>query len=76
LATRRVETRGCLYVPVTAAEAKLRYRSALVRAAISATRDGFSLELAEPVYGVARGQYAVVYDEGAVVGAGVISDVA
>jgi tRNA-uridine 2-sulfurtransferase len=76
LATTRVETRGRLYVPVTAAEAKLRYRSTPVHASVSATADGFSLQLAEPAYGVARGQYAVVYDEGAVVGAGLISDVA
>jgi tRNA-specific 2-thiouridylase len=76
LATRKVETHGRLYVPVTAAEAKLRYRSTPVPASVSATADGFSLELAEPAYGVARGQYAVVYDDGAVVGAGLISDVA
>ena len=35
-----------------------------------ATADGFTLELAEPAYGVARGQVAVVYDDDAVVGAG------
>jgi tRNA-specific 2-thiouridylase len=61
---------------VTEAEAKLRYRSAPVPASVNANADGFSLELAEPAYGVAPGQYAVVYDDGAVVGAGLISDVA
>ena len=32
---------------------------------------GFSLDLAEPALGVARGQFAVLYDDDAVVGAGV-----
>jgi tRNA U34 2-thiouridine synthase MnmA/TrmU len=56
--------------------AKLRYRSAPVRASVIASGDGFSLELAEPVQGVARGQVAVLYDDDAVVGSGVITDVA
>ena len=34
--------------------------------------DGFRLELDQPAYGVAPGQAAVLYDEGAVVGAGTI----
>jgi tRNA-specific 2-thiouridylase len=76
LATTRIVTRGRLHVPVTAAEAKLRYRSPPLPATVWTTGGGFSLELAEPAYGVARGQYAVVYHEGAVVGAGLISDVA
>ena len=37
---------------------------------------GFSLDLAEPVFGVARGQFAVLYDDDAVVGAGSITDAA
>ena len=36
------------------------------------TADGFSLELDEPVDAVAPGQVAVLYDDDAVVGAGVI----
>ena len=76
LATTSVDARGRLYVPVADGEAKLRYRSAPVRASVTASEDGFSLELAEPVYGVARGQVAVVYDDDAVVGSGVITDVA
>ena len=55
---------------------KLRYRSEAIRAAVAATDDGFTVELDEPAYGVARGQVAVVYDDDAVVGAGVITDVA
>ena len=76
LATTAVSARGRLYVPVVEGEAKLRYRSAPVRASVIATGDGFSLELAEPVHGVAKGQVAVVYDDDAVVGSGVITDVA
>lgn len=76
LATTAVRARGRLYLPVVEAEAKLRYRSTPVSAAVTTIEDGFSLELAEPVYGVARGQVAVVYDEDAVVGSGVITDVA
>ena len=43
---------------------KLRYRSAVVEASVAATRDGFLLELDEPVDAVAPGQVAVLYDDG------------
>jgi tRNA U34 2-thiouridine synthase MnmA/TrmU len=43
-----------------------------VPAAVGATESGFTLELETPAYGVAPGQAAVLYDEGAVVGAGTI----
>jgi tRNA U34 2-thiouridine synthase MnmA/TrmU len=56
--------------------AKLRYRSDALHVDVEETDDGFALQLAEPAYGVARGQVAVVYDEDAVVGAGVITSVA
>ena len=72
LATRVVHVRGRLHVPVSRAEAKLRYRSPAVQAAVDPAEGGFRLELAQPVYGVAPGQAAVLYDEGAVVGAGTI----
>ena len=72
LGATRVEARGRLYVDVDDVEAKLRYRSAPVGARVSATEDGFSLELAEPVEAVAPGQVAVLYDGDTVVGAGVI----
>jgi tRNA-uridine 2-sulfurtransferase len=74
LATTTVDARGRLYVPVSEAEVKLRYRSAPVPASVNPTQDGFSLDLHEPAYGVARGQVAVVYDGDAVVGSGVIAD--
>jgi tRNA-specific 2-thiouridylase len=54
-------------------EAKLRYRSPAVGAAIVAQERGFEILLDEPAYGVAPGQTAVVYDGDAVVGAGVIT---
>ena len=72
LESHRVEVRGRLYVPVVRAEAKVRYRSRSVLADVVATDDGFSLTLDEPVHAVAPGQVAVLYDDDAVVGAGII----
>ena len=72
LATRVVHVRGRLHAPVARAEAKLRYRSPAVEAAVGPTANGFRLELDRPAYGVAPGQAAVLYDDGAVVGAGTI----
>jgi tRNA-specific 2-thiouridylase len=72
LATREVTVRGRLHVPVTSAEAKLRYRSPAVEAHVTPTESGFRLRLDEPAYGVAAGQAAVLYDGDAVVGAGTI----
>ena len=76
LAVTSIDARGRLYVPVSEAEVKVRHRSAPVGAGVSETDKGFTLELTEPAYGVARGQFAVLYDEGAVVGAGAITAVA
>jgi len=73
LARRRVRASGRLYLPVRRAEAKLRYRSAPVSATVADTGDGFELELAEPVYGIARGQAAVLYEGDAVVGCGTVT---
>jgi tRNA-uridine 2-sulfurtransferase len=72
LARTHVVARGALYVDVDRAEAKLRYRSQTIGAAVTRTADGFALELDEPAYGVARGQAAVLYEQDAVVGCGVI----
>ena len=58
---------------VARVEAKLRYRSPSVGAAVGAGAGGFELALDEPVYGVARGQAAVLYDGDAVVGCGLVS---
>ncbi|HSX22110.1 MAG TPA: tRNA 2-thiouridine(34) synthase MnmA [Gaiellaceae bacterium] len=74
LERRHVATSGRLYVDVDRAEAKLRYRSPAVGAAVSASEDGFDLELDEPAYGVASGQAAVLYEGDAVVGCGTIRD--
>jgi len=73
LARRRVEASGRLYVRVDRADAKLRYRSPAVAARVVTRDGGFSLELAEPAYGVARGQAAVLYEGDAVVGCGTIT---
>ena len=74
LRTRRVRAEGTLHLPVARADAKLRYRSTSVPATVEPTDDGFELELDEPVEAVAPGQVAVLYDDGAVVGAGVIRE--
>jgi tRNA-specific 2-thiouridylase len=76
LAVRTVEARGRLRLPVDRAEAKVRYRSEAVSASVAESADGFRLELDEPAYGVARGQFAVLYVDDAVVGAGAITEVA
>ena len=73
LARRCVTARGRLYVPVERAEAKLRYRSPGVPARVLAGARGFQLALDEPAFGVAAGQAAVLYEDDAVVGYGVVS---
>ncbi len=56
--------------------AKLRARSPTVAAGVEQVPGGLRLRLQEPVYGVAAGQTAVLYDEaGCVVGSGVIEPV-
>jgi tRNA-specific 2-thiouridylase len=72
LATQELEVDGALYAPVERAEAKLRYRSPAVGADVVPTGEGFRLVLDQPAYGVAPGQAAVLYEDGAVVGAGTI----
>jgi tRNA-specific 2-thiouridylase len=76
LARRRVDASGRLYVDVSRAAAKLRYRSPAVASSVSRRPGGFSLELDEPAYGVARGQAAVLYEGDAVVGCGLIATAA
>jgi tRNA-uridine 2-sulfurtransferase len=72
LATTTIDVRGHLHVPLEHAEAKLRYRSPAVGARVEPSEGGFRLHLDRPAYGVAPGQAAVLYDDGAVVGAGTI----
>jgi tRNA-uridine 2-sulfurtransferase len=64
---------GRLFVSAERVEAKLRYRSPAARATVSPLARGFRLTLDEPAYGVAVGQAAVLYEDDAVVGAGLIS---
>ena len=72
LATTLVRARGRLYVDVQRVHAKLRYRSEPVAATVETDDTGFSLHLHRPVYGVARGQAAVLYEDDVVVGAGLV----
>jgi len=72
LGTRHVRAEGALHLPATRVGAKLRYRSVPVDATVEEVEGGFALELDEPVEAVAPGQVAVLYDDDAVVGAGVI----
>jgi len=72
LARSRVTVDGRLFAPVSRVEAKLRYRSSAVPATVEPRERGFTLDLDEPAYGVARGQTAVLYEGDAVVGSGTI----
>jgi tRNA-uridine 2-sulfurtransferase len=72
LARRTVTIDGRLHVQVERGEAKLRYRSPAIPARVEPTDRGFRLLLDAPAFGVSPGQAAVVYDDNAVVGAGVV----
>ena len=73
LARTRLSARGRVDAGATRVEAKLRYRSPAVPATVEPTARGFRLILDEPAYGVARGQAAVLYVQGAIVGSGLIT---
>jgi tRNA-specific 2-thiouridylase len=74
LGRRSVSVRnGRLFVPVEEVEAKLRHRSPAARATVAPRARGFRLTLHDPAYGLAPGQTAVLYEDGAVVGAGTIA---
>ncbi len=73
LARTEVRVRGRLSPGTNRVEAKLRYRSPAVPATVEQTPSGFRLHLDEPAYAVARGQAAVLYADGTVVGSGVIT---
>jgi tRNA-specific 2-thiouridylase len=72
LARTTIDAIGSLYVPVDRAQVKLRYRSEPVPGRIHSQEGGFRVELDRPVYGVAPGQAAVLYEDEIVVGAGLI----
>jgi tRNA-uridine 2-sulfurtransferase len=73
LATTTVAVEGVLHAPVDRVEAKLRYRSPALAARVTPTASGFELELERPAYGVAPGQIAALYVDGAVVGCGTVT---
>jgi tRNA-specific 2-thiouridylase len=64
---------GRLHAPAGRVQAKLRYRSEPVWATVRPEPGGFTLDLDEPVAGVAPGQTAVLYADDAVVGSGTIA---
>ncbi len=76
LACTKVLVRGRLHLPVERVEAKLRYRSPALSARVLPCDGGFRLELEEPAYAVAPGQVVALYDDGAIVGSGVVSSAA
>ncbi len=75
LAVTGVTAAGRMHVPLERCRVKLRARAPLVPARVERAPGGFRLELERPVYGVARGQTAVLYDGVAVAGAGTIRSV-
>jgi tRNA-uridine 2-sulfurtransferase len=64
---------GRLHAPARRVQAKLRYRTAPVWATVRPDDDGFTLDLDEPVAGIAPGQTAVLYADDAVVGSGTVA---
>tara|TARA_B100000686_G_C16707383_1_gene927124 strand:- start:223 stop:1512 length:1290 start_codon:yes stop_codon:yes gene_type:complete len=65
---------GFLYTDDMRGEVKLRFQSSAVNTTIVREENGFLLELDEPVESVAPGQFAVIYVDDTVVGAGTIMD--
>jgi tRNA-uridine 2-sulfurtransferase len=70
LGRRIVHASGKLYAEVDRAEVKVRYRSPATAASVEPSGRGFRIQFDEPVYGVATGQAAVLYEDDVVVGAG------
>jgi tRNA-uridine 2-sulfurtransferase len=70
LARRSVSASGRLFVDVSRADVKLRYRSPAAPARVERMSRGFRVTLDDAAYGVAPGQAAVLYDGDVVVGAG------
>jgi tRNA-uridine 2-sulfurtransferase len=70
LARTTLRADGRVYVEVERANVKVRYRSPAAPATVQAGPRGFRVRFDEPVYGVASGQAAVLYEDDVVVGAG------
>jgi tRNA-uridine 2-sulfurtransferase len=70
LARRTVRADGTLHADVDRADVKVRHRSPATPGSVERASHGFRVHLDEPVYGVAAGQAAVLYERGVVVGAG------
>jgi tRNA-specific 2-thiouridylase len=68
-----VSARGRLHLPVERVEAKLRYRSPALPAEVEPLASGFRLRFDAPAFAVAPGQAAVLYDDGVVVGFGLVT---
>ncbi|MBA2331941.1 MAG: tRNA 2-thiouridine(34) synthase MnmA, partial [Actinobacteria bacterium] len=73
LSCSNVLVRGRLHLPVERVEAKLRYRSPALPARVHPSDGGFRLVLEQPAFAVAAGQVVALYDDGVVVGSGVVS---
>lgn len=73
LAVQSVSVRGRLHVSAERVEAQLRHRSPGIPARVERTSRGLRLRLERPAHAVAPGQAAVLYEDGAVVGSGVIA---
>ncbi len=75
LARTTVSVRGRMYAPASRVEVKLRYRSPAVPGLVrpDGRGRGLRVSLDEPAYAVAPGQTAVLYEDDAVVGAGVVT---
>jgi tRNA-specific 2-thiouridylase len=70
LARQIVHASGKLYADVDRADVKVRYRSPAAPGSVEPSTRGFRVQFDEPVYGVAAGQAAVLYEGDVVVGAG------
>jgi tRNA-specific 2-thiouridylase len=74
LACRRIRCEsGTLHTADSRGDAKFRYRSPAVAAAVTRHGDGFDLDLDEAVEAVAPGQLAAIYVDDVVVGSGLIA---
>jgi tRNA-uridine 2-sulfurtransferase len=76
LACRELTATGRLYVPADRVAAKVRHRAPAAPATVENLTDGFRVRFDDPVDAVAPGQVVALYDDDAIVGAGVIATTA